>query len=172
MPKHLIFFNTKGGVSKSTLCEYSARHLSKNHKISVESTDQQNHVTLIKNESADFFLYDTIGAFTDQNIELLQSSKSADSLIIVPMNIGENDFNELDFLIRRLDEYGLLNKSFFVLTKSRKNSKLLKERKKIINNHNLNLIEWVMPSLDDFAAKRNTKRTNEEIQNFIKEILS
>lgn len=171
MSKHLIFFNTKGGVSKSTLCEYSARYLSKNHKINVESTDQQNHVTLIKNESADFFLYDTIGAFTDQNIDLLQAAKSANSLIIVPMNIGENDFNELDFLTQRLKEYELLNKTFFVLTKSRKNSRLLKERKKIINSHNLNLIEWVMPALDDFAAKRDTKRTDSEIQSFMKEIL-
>lgn len=167
---HIIFFNTKGGVSKSTLCEYSSRELRRSgYAVSVENTDQQNHVTLINNENADFFLYDTIGAFTAKNTELLKAAKHEKAVIIIPMNIGKNDASELPFLISRLEKFGIKEKSHIVFTKTRKNSKLLKERKQLIIDGGLNLIDWVMPTLDDFADLKDTKRTKSEIEDFLKE---
>lgn len=78
---HIIFFNTKGGVSKSTLCEFSSMELQRlGYKIHVDNIDQQEHVTLIENEDADFFLYDTAGAFTSANVELLKSACDVNSL--------------------------------------------------------------------------------------------
>ncbi|PCS21201.1 hypothetical protein BTN49_3211 [Candidatus Enterovibrio escicola] len=36
--QHLIFFNTKGGSGKSTLCEYSSKELQRlGHTVSVDS---------------------------------------------------------------------------------------------------------------------------------------
>ncbi|MFW1480299.1 ParA family protein, partial [Vibrio parahaemolyticus] len=95
---HIIFFNTKGGVSKSTLCEFSSTELQRlGYSVHVDNTDQQEHVTLLENEQADFFLYDTAGAFTAANVELLKAAADVNSLIVIPMNTGVNDLKELDF---------------------------------------------------------------------------
>ncbi|MEE7918676.1 ParA family protein, partial [Vibrio parahaemolyticus] len=99
---HIIFFNTKGGVSKSTLCEYSAAELQRlGHRVHVDNTDQQQHVTLIDNEDAEFFLYDTAGAFTAANVDLLKAASEANAMVIIPMNTGKNDLKELDFILDR-----------------------------------------------------------------------
>lgn len=169
---HVIFFNTKGGVSKSTLCEYLARELElKGKLISVYNTDQQQHVKKINNNNSDFFLYDTIGAFTAKNQNLLiAAAEKKESLIVVPMNTGENDFNEIGFLVENLNKYNVINKTFFVFTKTRKNSKLLRKRKEDIKKMNLNFLDWSMPMLDDFAEKKDTKRTKIEINMFMQEL--
>lgn len=169
---HLIFFNTKGGVSKSTLCEYTANILIDSGKtVSVSNTDQQDHVTIINNDNSDYYLYDTAGAFTGQNIELLKAAKDVNSKIIIPMNTGENDFKEIDFLIDNLKDLSIIDKSVFVFTKSRKNSKLTAKRKEYLTRENLTFLSWVMPMLDDFAEMKTTKRTKEEITLFINEVL-
>ena len=80
---HIIFFNTKGGVSKSTLCEYTSIELQRlGYSVHVDNTDQQRHVTLIENEEADFFLYDTAGAFTADNVDLLKAASGKDKISV------------------------------------------------------------------------------------------
>ncbi len=84
MTTHEIFFNIKDGVSKSTLCEYTANELQRFGKfVSVDNTDQQKHVTTILNDSAEYCVHDITGAFTSDNIELLKASSDVYALIIV-----------------------------------------------------------------------------------------
>lgn len=169
---HLIFFNTKGGVSKSTLCEYTSSELQRlGYKVNVENTDQQLHVNLIDDTDADYFLYDTAGAFTADNVELLQAASNADALIIVPMNTGKNDLKELEFLLSKLDEYGVKDKTRFVFSKTRPNSKALAMRRATLSEHGMSAVSWIMPMLDDFGEQRDTKRTRSEIKTFLDEVI-
>ncbi|MEZ8863295.1 ParA family protein [Vibrio sp. 10N.247.311.51] len=170
---HIIFFNTKGGVSKSTLCEYTARELQRlGHSVHVDNTDQQQHVTLIDNEEADFFLYDTAGAFTADNVELLKAASGEDAKVIIPMNTGKNDLKELGFLLGRLNEYGIKDKSQFVFTKTRANSKSLAARRETLEQHDMTSVKWIMPQLEDFSEQRDTARTRNEISEFIHEVIA
>jgi len=172
MTKHIIFFNTKGGVCKSTLCEYTSRYLQKLDKsVSVDNTDQQSHVTTISNNDASFCLYDTAGAFTVKNIELLKACAGVDSIIVIPIGTGLNDFKELKFLVERLTEYGLKEKSVFVFTKTRKNSKALTKKRAQLASYELNSCAWVMPTLNDFSEQLDTLRTQSEINNFLSEVV-
>ena len=169
---HILFFNTKGGVGKSTLCEYTSRHLSsKNKKVSVENTDQQIHVSLNSDNEADYFLYDTTGAFTDKNIVLLEAINSVNSKIIIPMNVGLNDLREIKFLNKKLDDFGIKKHAKVVFTRARKNNKKIKLLKEQLNGFGINSFDWVMPSLQDFAFQEDTKRTRKEIDLFLGEIL-
>jgi chromosome partitioning protein len=169
---HIIFFNSKGGVSKSTLCEYTAQELQRlEYSVNVDNTDQQQHVTLIENEDADYFVYDTAGAFTSDNLELLKAAANVNSLIIVPLNTGKNDFKEIPFIAKKLNELGLKDKTRFVFTKARLNSKSLTERRITLAELGLISIIWVMPMLDDFSEQRNTARTRNEISAFLHEVI-
>lgn len=169
---HIVFFNTKGGVSKSTLCELSRLELQRlGYKVNVENTDQQEHVTLIENEDADFFLYDTAGAFTVENVDLLKAACEANALIIIPMKTGKNDLSELDFLLERLKEYNLLDKSKVVFTQTRHNSKSLSDRRITIKEKGLSHLNWTMPILDDFGEQRITPRVKNEISAFLHEVI-
>ncbi|MFW9651206.1 ParA family protein [Vibrio parahaemolyticus] len=169
---HIIFFNTKGGVSKSTLCEFSSLELQRlGYNVHVDNTDQQEHVTLIENEQADFFLYDTAGAFTAANVDLLKAAADVKSLIVIPMNTGVNDLKELDFILARLDEFGVKDKSRIVFTKTRQNSKALQARKATVLECGLTPVSWVMPMLEDFSEQRNTSRTRNEISAFLHEVI-
>ncbi|MDN4693186.1 ParA family protein [Vibrio parahaemolyticus] len=169
---HIIFFNTKGGVSKSTLCEFSALELQRlGYNVHVDNTDQQEHVTLIENEDADYFLYDTAGAFTAANVDLLKAAADAQAMIIIPMNTGINDLKELGFILDRLSEFGVKDKARIVFTKTRQNSKALQSRKAKIKEHGLTPINWVMPMLEDFSEQRQTTRTRNEISAFLHEVV-
>lgn len=169
---HIIFFNTKGGVSKSTLCEFSSLELQRlGYSVHVDNTDQQEHVTLIESEQADFFLYDTAGAFTAANMDLLKAAADVRSLIVIPMNTGINDLKELDFILARLDEFGVKDKSRIVFTKTRQNSKALQARKATVLERGLTPINWVMPMLEDFSEQRDTSRTRNEISAFLHEVI-
>lgn len=169
---HIIFFNTKGGVSKSTLCECSANELARlGYQVHVDNTDQQEHVTLIDNDAADYFLYDTAGAFTAANVELLKAAANAEALIIIPMNTGANDLKELDFILDRLDEFGVKSKSKVVLTKVRINSALARSRRELIQSRGIEVAKWSMPMLDDFADNRQSTRTRKEISAFLHEVV-
>ncbi|ENH2028431.1 ParA family protein [Vibrio parahaemolyticus] len=169
---HIIFFNTKGGVSKSTLCEFSSMELQRlGYKVHVDNIDQQEHVTLIENEEPDFFLYDTAGAFTSANVDLLKSASAANSLIIIPMNTGVNDLKELDFILARLNEFGVKDKARIVFTKTRQNSKALQDRKATVKGRGLKPLNWVMPMLEDFSEQRDTARTRNEISAFLHEVI-
>ena len=172
MAKHIIFFNTKGGVGKSTLCEYTARTLADlGHVVSVDNTDQQVHVTLIQNDDAEFCIYDTAGAFTSANVDLLAAASSVDSLIIIPIKTGKNDFKELNFLVQKLQGLNLTDKTRFVFTNTRSNSKALAARRDELAALNLNSVDWFMPSLEDFSEQRNTKRTRIEMNVFLSEVI-
>ena len=169
---HIIFFNTKGGVSKSTLCEYTSSELQRlGFKVNVDNTDQQLHVTLITDEDADYFLYDTAGAFTADNVELLKAASSEDALVIIPMNTGKNDLKELEFLLSKLEEYGVKDKTRFVFSKTRTNSKALAMRRDTLSEHGMISADWVMPMLDDFSEQRDSKRTRYEIKTFLDEVI-
>lgn len=169
---HIVFFNTKGGVSKSTLCEFSALELQRlGYKVHVDNTDQQEHVTLIEDESADYFLYDTAGAFTADNVELLKATSNVNALIVIPMNTGVNDLKELDFILARLDEFAVRDKAKVVFTKTRQNSKALQARKETLKEKDLAFLHWVMPMLEDFSEQRQTTRTRNEISAFLHEVI-
>lgn len=169
--KHLIFFNTKGGVSKSTLCEFSARELLRlGRSVNVDNTDQQVHVTLITTENADVCLYDTAGAFTESNMDLLSAASEEDALIIIPLLTGKNDFKEVPFLIEKLKSLNFINRSKFVFTNVRKNSKSLIERRNQMIEMGLDIMQWTMPTLEDFREHRDTSRTRNEISAFLYEL--
>lgn len=169
---HIILFNTKGGTAKSTLCEYISKELQRlNHSINVDNTDQQKHVSIIDNDDADFYLYDTAGAFTTDNVDLLEASASEKSLVLIPIGTGKNDFLELDFLIDNLEKCGVLDKSKFVFTKARANSKSLKSKRDLLKSKGLNVCKYVMPTLEDFSEQRYTTRTTNEISQLLHEII-
>lgn len=169
--KHIIFFNTKGGVSKSTLCEFASRELLRlGRSVNVDNTDQQVHVTLIETENSDVCLYDTAGAFTESNMDLLRAASQEDVLIIIPLLTGKNDFKELPFLTEKLKSLNLINRSKFVFTNVRKNSKSLIERRKQIIEMGFDVMKWTMPTLEAFREQMNTVRTRNEISAFLYEI--
>ena len=169
---HILFFNTKGGVGKSTLCEYTSKHISHmGKKVSVDNTDQQKHVSLNMDDNADYFLYDTTGAFTEKNITLLEGVNDVDAKIIIPMNVGLNDLREIKFLNKKLDDFGIKKHARVVFTRVRKNNKKIKLLKQQLNEFGISYCDWVMPSLEDFAFQEDTKRTRKEIDLFLGEIL-
>jgi chromosome partitioning protein len=172
--KHLVFFNTKGGVCKSTLCEYSRRELTRlGYEVSVDNVDQQVHVKTIVNDNAEFCLYDTAGAFTGHNLDLLKaaSGDDIDAVIIVPYGTGENDKKEYEFVFNKLNQLGLLNKSKVVFTKTRKNSKYLTMRRDQLNDLGIEYIKWVLPDLEDFKQSLDSSRTRNEISAFLHEVI-
>lgn len=174
MAKHIIFFNTKGGVGKSTLCEYSARELVRTgHRVQVQNTDQQSHVTLREHDNADFYLYDTMGAFSAENMALLEAAARVDALIVVPIGTGTNDFNELSFLLDNLKQLNLIDNMIFVFTCTRPKSKYLKERREALDALQLGLkhAKWVLPTLESFGQQFDTSRTRNEISQFINEVI-
>jgi chromosome partitioning protein len=170
--KNLIFFNTKGGCSKSTLCHYTGNEIQRlGYTVSIQNTDQQVHVTVNNDDKADYFLYDTAGAFTASNNQLLQAASSDNNtIVIIPIGTGVNDLKEVDFLVSNINKYNLQQKTWFVFTKERANSKALAEGKQELRAKGLNVLKWVMPNLTDFGAKRNTPRTRKEISQFINEV--
>lgn len=170
--RHVIFMNTKGGVGKSTLCEYSANELKRlGYKVSVYNTDQQQHVTSVDIDQPDFCLYDTAGAFTEDNVQLLEAAVNAETQLIIPMQTGKNDAKELPFLVETLNHYGYQNKCTIVYTKTRANSKALTERRGMLSDLGLGAAKWVMPALEDFGEQRNTARTRNEISAFLHEVI-
>ena len=172
--KHIILFNPKGGVGKSTLCERTAMQLlNLGHTVSVENTDQQVHVELRPNDTAEFCLYDTMGAYSSRNMELLASAAEAGSeaKIIVPTGTSKNDFKDIDFLKSKLDHSGLLDRTIFVFTKVRATSLALKKKRLQLDMLDLKHCAYVMPLLEDFSEERDTPRTRNELTTFINEVI-
>ncbi|HDM8140681.1 TPA: ParA family protein [Vibrio harveyi] len=173
---HIIFFNTKGGVCKSTLCDYSANELMRlGYSVEVTNTDQQNHVEAINTPDADFSLYDTAGVYLGETIKLLELAREAAEngqpvRVVVPMTLGHNDQIELPFLLEKLQEIGILDLCVFVFTKVRKNSKTLRERKGHLSGLGLNVSKFSLPYSEDFINRRFTTKTRNEISNFLHEV--
>lgn len=171
--RHFLFLNTKGGVGKSTLCEYSYHELVRlGYAVSVDNTDQQKHVTVVECDGAQFCLYDTAGAFTGANLELLEaaSSNEVDAKIIIPMSTGKNDNKEVEFLFDELKKLNLFDKSVVVFTKSRKNSKALAMRREEVKALGMPCLKWVMPQLEDFNLGLHSSKTRNEISAFLHEV--
>ena len=172
--KHIICFNPKGGVGKSTWCERIAIELLRlGHSVSVENTDQQVHMELRQDDGADFCLYDTMGAYSAKNMELLAaaSGDDVDALIIVPTGTSKNDFKDIDFLKSQLEKHDLLDKTIFVFTKVRKNSQSLIKRRLQLDSLGFKHCKYTMPSLEDFSEERNTPRTRNEVSQFLNEVI-
>lgn len=172
---HIVFFNTKGGVGKSTLCEYTARGLERiGYVVESINIDQQQHITERSHNEADHYLYDTQGSFTAANTDLLESLAGADDgLLIMPIGLGVNDLKEAQFVLSKLDEYGLVNRTIIVFTRTRKNSRVMAERREQLAEQakGVRVAEWFMPNLDAFATLKDNKRTINEIDCFVKEVI-
>ena len=171
---HIVFMNTKGGVGKSTLCEYSGNELSRlGYLVSINNTDQQQHVDVNNLDEADFYLYDTAGAFTQDNIKLLEalSNPKVNGKIIVPLGVGKNDLKEIDFLIKNLVEYNLVDSTYFVFMRTTVTRKAYKKAKELLKTKNVNICKWVMPDLEYFGQGIIAPRTTNEISQFLHEIV-
>ena len=128
----VIFLNTKSGVGKSTLCEYSYHELTRlGCLVETYNPEQQCHLSQTeKMDETDFILYDTTGGFTDDNIELLHAAAELDDVVIVvPITTGHNNTEELDLMISRLNLLKLLDKTRFVLSKVCPNTTSVVRRK-------------------------------------------
>ena len=170
--KHIIFFNTKGGSGKSTLCQYSSKELSRlGIRAEVVNTDQQQHVTTFNPLDPSYCLYDTAGVFAADTLDLLRAAANADSVIVVPTGCGKNDAKEIPFIVEQLNELQLLDKAVFVPVRARTNSKALATRRESLKAQGLNVSKWFMPLLEDFSEQRDTARTRNEISQFINEVV-
>lgn len=124
--KYIILYSTKGGVGKSTFAKLIHTVLSNNNlrKVAGDDTDPQQHYAnwMIENKKnsvnekdADFFIYDTQGAHTQTNIELLNAAKNEDALIIIPVRPSNDDLTEAERIAKRLIKLDVLHKCVFVL---------------------------------------------------------
>ena len=172
---HILQMNTKGGTGKSTLTEYMGAELSRlGHVVSISNTDQQEHVTVASVDNSDFYLYDTAGAFTEDNVRLLNAIGSNPDLaarIIVPISTGKNDRKEVPFLIESFNEYGVLDRVVFVINKARQHSAAVTATKEYIKSLGLTVARSVIPQIEDFAQGRHTTRTRNEISALIHEVI-
>ena len=172
---HIIFLNTKSGVGKSTLCKYSYHELTRlGCLVETHNTEQQCHLSQTERmDETDFILYDTTGAFTDDNIDLLHAAAELDDVVIVvPITTGHNQVEELDFMISSLNELKLLDKTRFVLSKVCPNTSSVVRRKMELQLRDVNIMKWSFPLLEDFSNQRHTSRTRNEVSQFLKEIVS
>lgn len=171
---HIVFMNTKGGVGKSTLCESSGNELKRlGYVVSLNNTDQQKHILVNGLNEADYFLYDTAGAFTQENVQLLEalSNPTVNGKIIVPLGVGKNDLKEVDFMIENLNKFNLLDRTVFVFMRTNPMRKSLRESREQLIQKGLNVSRWVMPDLEDFGQGRTTSRTKNEISQFLNEVI-
>lgn len=124
--KYIIQYSTKGGVGKTTFAKLLHTVLARleRYKVTGEDLDPQQHYAdwlaanpelVVTEKEADFFLYDTQGAHTDTNKQLLQAVKNVDALIIVPVRPSVEDVKEARRIGKRLAEAGVLDKAIFVL---------------------------------------------------------
>ena len=123
--KYIIYYSSKGGVGKSTHAKLAHLVLGNNNqkKVAGDDMDPQQHYAdwmannpeLVSKEEADFFIYDTQGAHTDKNVELLTAAKEVDSIILVPVRPSKDDMKEVSRMVQRLDKVGVLDKVVFFL---------------------------------------------------------
>ncbi|EGU42458.1 ParA family protein [Vibrio scophthalmi] len=124
--KYILFYSSKGGVGKSTHAKLTHLVLGNNNqkKVAGDDMDPQQHYAdwmannshLVSSEDeADFFIYDTQGAHTEKNIELLTAVKDVDAVILVPVRPSKDDMKEVRRIVSRLDKIGVLDKVVFFL---------------------------------------------------------
>ena len=124
--KYVIFYSTKGGVGKSTFSKISHIVLAmlERRKVTGEDLDPQQHYAdflaanealISTSEEADFYLYDTQGAHTQTNADLMAALSGVDSVIIVPVKPSNEDIKEAKRIAKRFSEYNLTDKVVYVL---------------------------------------------------------
>lgn len=122
--KYLIFYSSKGGVGKSTFAKITHQVLADNNqkRVAGDDTDPQQHYGdwLIKNphlvsseEDAQYFVYDTQGAHTSENIELLNAAREEDAIILIPIKPSFDDLKEAERISKRLSKIGVMDKGVF-----------------------------------------------------------
>jgi chromosome partitioning protein len=166
----IVFYSSKGGVGKSTLCKYTARELTRlGYTTSLINLDQQQHIDSYTTEGADYTLIDTAGFYDAKTIQLLDNIGKTPQgvLIVVPTGTGKNDREELDFVLGKLSEKSLQRNTSVVLSRTRPNSKALTTTQEVIHLLGFNYNNWVFPLLEDFSEHRDTSRTRNEISSFL-----
>ena len=122
--KYLIHYSTKGGVGKSTISKIAHQVLADNNqkKVAGEDLDPQQHyadwmgknASLVSSEeSSDYFIYDTQGAHTKANEELLCAVKSVEAIVLIPVRPSIDDMKEAERIATRLKRIGIQNKCIF-----------------------------------------------------------
>lgn len=124
--KYIIFYSSKGGVGKSTHAKLAHMVLGNNNrkKVAGDDMDPQQHYAdwmnsnpnlVATEDEADFFIYDTQGAHTDKNVELLTAAKDVESVILIPVRPSKDDMKEVRRMVPRLEKIGVLNNVVFFL---------------------------------------------------------
>lgn len=172
--KALAVVSTKGGSGKSTLVEFMSHVLRKTYRksVTVYNLDQQIHVTVRSESNPDFIIFDTIGAFANNTLSLIEKIKEDENgMIIIPVSTGVNDQREYAFIIDKLKELGVFDKSVFVLIKVRLGSKSVKESRDLLKSMNANVAVAAISLLEDYAQERlHSSRCVNEISKFLNEI--
>lgn len=153
--RYLIYYSSKGGVGKSTFAKISHLVLADNNqkKVAGDDTDPQQHYAdwmsqhknlVSSEEDAEFFIYDTQGAHTAANAELLTAACDADAVILIPVKPSSDDLKEAQRIANRLTQLNVMDKAIFFLNGCVANSnysnyrvelaKLGKVARKQINN--------------------------------------
>lgn len=168
------FINTKGGSGKSTLCDLMSHvlRLSKN-QVACFNLDDQHHVSESAEnlDNADYALFDTMGAFHTETLELLEDIKKDDQAIIIcPVGTGYTDQKEYDFVISEFKKHNVLDKTIFVLNRVNARTKAVKECRDILKSKGVKVSRASISYLEDYAQRRYTGRCVSEISMLIHEI--
>lgn len=145
--KYVIFYSTKGGAGKSTFAKLSHQVLAlleRRYVIGEDLDPQQHYADFLKSnealvatsDNAEFFIYDTQGAHTKTNAELMEACAGIDSVIIVPVRPSDDDIKEAKRISKRIKENNLTDKTVFVLNgchHSKDYSKYINELKQLGN---------------------------------------
>ena len=140
--KYIVFYSSKGGVGKTTHAKMTHLVLGNNNqkKVAGDDMDPQQHYAdwmannphLVSSEiDADFFIYDTQGAHTEKNIELLTAIKGVDAVILVPVRPSQDDMKEVRRIVTRLNKIGVLDKVVFFLNGCVANSNYSKYKEEL-----------------------------------------
>jgi cellulose biosynthesis protein BcsQ len=140
--KYLIYYSTKGGVGKSTISKLSHQVLADNNlkKVAGDDTDPQQHYSdwldanqkWVSEEScAEYYIYDTQGAHTDANVELLNAAKGEDAIIMIPVRPSDDDIKEAKRIADRLSNIGITDKCLFFFNGCIANCNYADYRKKL-----------------------------------------
>lgn len=174
-PIAVAVLNTKGGSGKSNFVTFTSSVLRRIYKknVTVYNLDQQAHVQVNQEENPDFIMFDTIGAFADKTLSLIDKMKNDDNaMIIVPVGSGLNDQREYQFVVNKLTQLGVIKKTVFVLTKVRQGSKSVGESRQLLKSMNVNVAKATISLLEDYAQERFTSsRCNNEISKLLNEIM-
>jgi chromosome partitioning protein len=169
--KYIILYSTKGGVGKSTLAKLIHTVLSNNNlrKVAGDDTDPQQHYAnwmvehknnVVNEKDADFFIYDTQGAHTQTNIDLLDAAKDEDALIMIPVRPSNDDLKEAERIAERLSKINILHKCVFVLNGCVANSNYSSYIERL-NSYGIKVARKCINSRKAFSDEPKTREIND-----------